>query len=393
MNSNMPWSRRAFLQSVGYTSALSVMKKAIPGYRVSSLNEPNSTPPAGFAYVGSGDDAASSSLQVFEVRGDHWHLKQTIPSRLPVSLALHPVRQFLYVANAVDEHEHLPRGTVEAYKIDVHDGSLVLINRQPLSLSGTRPRHIAVSPDGNHLVVAIHGGGTYNVLPIAPDGTMGRVSQILKEVGSGAHPVYQASAHPHTVVFNETGKYILATDEGCDRISVFAFQNGRMVRMRHAISKPVSGPAHLAIHPSGEFLYVSNTLDGSIDCYRWRAAMGELKHEQRVEVNQNSASWGAQPLAISSSGRVLYAASVDKGISVWGIGSATGRLSLLQRLSLANRSLRSLILSAGNRRIFATGGNQHEVFSIPVVAESGELGTAFAVAKTAEPRSMVVKYT
>src|SRR5580698_822721 len=126
MNSNMPWSRRAFLQSVGYTSALSVMKKAIPGYRVSSLNEPNSTSPAGFAYVGSGDDAASSSLQVFEVRGDHWHLKQTIPSRSPVSLALHPVRQFLYVANAVDEHEHLPRGTVEAYKIDVHDGSLVL---------------------------------------------------------------------------------------------------------------------------------------------------------------------------------------------------------------------------------------------------------------------------
>lgn len=393
MNSKMPWSRRAFLQGVGCTSALSVLNMAIPDAQASSSNEPDGISPARFAYVCSGNEAGLSGIQAFEVRGDQWHLKQTIPSRSPVSLALHPDRQFLYVANAVDEHEHLPRGTVEAYKINGHDGSLVLINRQPLSLSGIRPRHVAVSPDGNYLVAGIHGGGAYNVLPIAADGAIGEVSQILKEVGSGAHPVHQASSHPHTVVFDETGKYILATDEGCDRISVFAFRNGRMMRIGQAISKPVSGPAHLAIHPSGELLYVSNTLDGSIDCYRWRASMGELIHEERLVVNQNSASLEAQPLAISSSGRVLYAASADKGISVWTVDSATGKLSLMQRLSLANRSLRFLILSADNRRIFAADGNQQEVFSIPVDAESGELGTAFAVAKTAEPRSMVLKYT
>jgi 6-phosphogluconolactonase len=392
MKSNTPWSRRAFLQGVGYASAFSVLNKSTLGSKASLPIGPDATPLTGFAYVGSGDDAVSSEIHVFEMRGDHWKLRQSIPSRSPVSLSLHPNRQFLYVANAVDEYEKLPRATVEAYKIDARDGSLVLMNRQPLSLSGIRPRHVAVSPDGNYLVVAIHGGGAYNVLPIAPDGSVGRVSQILKEVGSGSHPVYQASAHPHSVAFDETGKHLLATDEGSDRISIFTFQNGRMARTLETLCKPVSGPGHLVKHTSGNFLYVSNTLDGSIDCYCWRADAGKMKHEQRIEMNRNTASGEAPHLVISSSGRILYAASVDEGISVWGIDSATGKLAFIQRLGLANRSLRSLILSVDNRRMFAADGKQHELLSIPVDAESGELGAAFIAAKTRSPRGLAVKY-
>jgi len=382
------------MQGMGYASALGVLSRAIP-----VPDGPNAIPLTGFGYLASAGDRASpadgvgaSGIHVFEVHGDHWNWKQSIPSLSPASLTLHPNQRVLYVANEVDEHENLPRGTVEAYKIHAHDGSLTPLNRQPLSLSGVKPRHVAVSPDGKYLVVAIHGGGAYNVLPIAFDGTLGRVSQILKEVGAGSHPDYQASAHPHTLMFDATGQHLLATDEGCDRLSVFAFQNGRMMRTGQAFSQPVSGPGQLASHPSGELLYVSNTFDGSIDCYRWHADVGRVEHQQRVMTSPKTAPCEARYLAISSSGRFLYTAFANEGISVWEIDPVTGKISVIQQGVLTNRSFRALILSPDNRRLFVSDAHQHELLSMPVHTGSGKLGTAFTIAATPSPGKVVIKY-
>jgi 6-phosphogluconolactonase len=394
MRPHTPWSRRAFLQGMGYTSALGVLNKAIP-----APGRSNAILPTGFAYLASSGEEAgeangvdTSGIHVFEVRGDDWYWKQTIPSRSPVSLVLHPNQQFLYAANAVDEYERLPRGTVEAYRIDAHSGSLALMNRKPLSLSGIMPRHIAISPDGNYLIAAIHGGGAYNVLALSPDGALGGVTQIVKEVGAGPHPVYQVSAHPHTIVFDATGRYILTADEGCDRISVFDFQHGRMIRTHQTVSLPVSGPGHMAKHPSGNFLYISNSLDGSIDCFKWDAGVGKIEHQRRVTPGPNTDPYKAKPLVISASGDFLYSVFANEGISVWKIDPVTGKLSLIQQEVLTNSSLSGLILSPDNRRLFVSDGRQHELLSMPVHAGSGKLGPPFTVARTPSPGSLVVKY-
>jgi 6-phosphogluconolactonase len=391
MNSNMRWSRRAFLQGVGYTSAFELLNRSIP-------HKKTEIPSLEFGYVASAgnrvataDGYSDSGIHVFEVRGDDWKWKQSLPSRLPASLALHPNRHVLYVANEIDEYEGLPRGTVEAYKINADEGTLAVMNRQPLSLSGVSPRHIAVSPDGNYLVAAIHGGGAYNVLPIGPDGVVGRVTQILKEVGAGTHPVNHTSAHPHTVVFDAKGQHLLATDEGCDRVSVFAFQDGELTRTALTSCRPASGPGHIAIHPSGRFFYVSNTLDGSIDCYHRDARVAEIKEARRASSSSTDASREGHHLTVSASGNILYATSASQGICVWKIDPVTGKLSLKQQCPVENRSLLSLGLTSDSRRAFAIDGQQEEILSIPVNAESGELGTASAVAKIAVPRCMVMR--
>ena len=117
-----------------------------------------------------------------------WRLSQTIGSNKPSCLTLHPSRKYIYVANEIDNYQGLPTGTIEAYSIDGRDGRLTLLNRQPLSLSAIAPRYVVVSPDGSRLIVAMHGGGSYNLLPIRTDGYLERVSGILKEVGSGPDP-------------------------------------------------------------------------------------------------------------------------------------------------------------------------------------------------------------
>jgi len=92
-----------------------------------------------FAYVASGE----GSLHVFSLRNGVWSRIQRVPSRAPACILLSPAQRTLYVANDVDVHEGLPRGTVEAFDIDPGNGWLTLLGRQPLSLSATHPRHMA----------------------------------------------------------------------------------------------------------------------------------------------------------------------------------------------------------------------------------------------------------
>src|SRR5579883_1953125 len=384
MSRNTSCSRRAFLQGIGYSSALGLLSKSIP-----AQNSLLPVTPIEFAYVASaGSCKDDSGIHVFEVRGGEWKWKQWVQSQAPTSLTLHPNRRALYVANEISEYRGLPRGTVEAYKIDANDGTLDQINRQPLSLSGVRPKHLAISPDGKYLIVAIHGGGAYNVLPIGLDGAIGRVAQILKETGSGPHAASQTSAHPHSSMFDPRGQYILATDEGCDRINVFAFQDGRIIPAARAACTPASGPAHLAIHPSGGFFYVVNRLGGSIDLYNWQALTTEMKHAQRIKISSASGLNYGQPFVLSRKGDMLYAAGTE-GISAWKIDSASGRLSLRQQKNLENRSLISLNFSP-NGNLFAIDHRRHQILSIPVHAESGESGPPITVADVSLPQSLMI---
>ena len=148
------WTRREFVRGAAGLVALPYLP--LPSPR--------------FAYVASGEGA----VHVFLVQGEHWTKIQRVSSPAPACVLLSPSRQTLYVANELEAHEGLPRGTVEAFRIDPLDGRLTLLSRRPLSLSATRPRHMALSPDGKLLAVAAYGGGIYNVFSVAEDGSLDR---------------------------------------------------------------------------------------------------------------------------------------------------------------------------------------------------------------------------
>ena len=184
MRDRLVWNRRDFLRMAG-CSSLGVVSARMPS-PFAPHQENNGVAPH-FAYVACAVSAANDSaheIRAFAVEGEKWRTIGAVASDHPSFLTLHPSERFLFAVNEVDRYENLPSGSVEAYAVDAKDGSITLLNRQPLSLSATSPRHCAVSPDGRSLVVAVHGGGAYNVLPIGEDGRLGRVSGILKEIGS-----------------------------------------------------------------------------------------------------------------------------------------------------------------------------------------------------------------
>jgi 6-phosphogluconolactonase len=341
-----------------------------------------------FAYVASG----AGSLHVFSLRGEVWSRIQRVPSRAPACILLSPAQRTLYVANEVDVHEGLPRGTVEAFQIDPGDGRLTLLGRQALSLSATHPRHMALSPDGKLLAVAAYGGGVYNLLPIAENGSVGAPSGIYKEAGCGWHAQLQASAHPHTLVFAATGCHLLSSDFGSDRLSVFAVEDGRLRRSMEKFAGEGSGAGACALHPAGKTFYAWHELENTLACYHYDAASGILgERVQRLAFPGSAGgAHSSKALALHPSGRMLYTAQATPNqLSAWCIDAENGMLSHAQHVLLGETT--RITVAPDGRSVFVLDGVSGSICRVTADPLTGDLGRKAKVAVVYEPRSLALK--
>jgi 6-phosphogluconolactonase len=351
LRSRGDWTRREFLRGAAGVVALRHLPSGVAGPQL--------------AYVASGEGV----LHVFSMQGEQWNRIQRVPSRAPACVLLCPAQRTLYVTNEVEVHEGLPRGTVESFRVDSLDGRLTLLNRQPLSLSATRPRHMALSPDGRLLAVAAFGGGIYNLFPIAKDGSLGPPGRIFKDVGFGAE-----SAHPHSLFFDADGRHLLSSDFASGRLSVFAVDEDRLRRRMHRSTGPGSGPAASVLHPSGSFFYTWHELESMLVCYRYDGGtVGET-------IERIPCSGGG--LGMHPSGRVLYTSQ-----GVWQIDVESGRLARTQDVSPGSGQI---AVTPGGESVYvlAAGGS---ICQVEADRMTGRLHRKTEVAAVNEPRSIAVK--
>jgi|SRR5579862_5982020 len=294
-------NRRRFLQTIAGAALSQTLHLPLCGALTRAGDRT-----ARFAYVGAYD-----GIWVYSITGDgSFSRLQTIASANPAAMAIRNWN--LYVVNCISAFAGLPRGTAESYGINAESGMLEFKNRVPLSLSAVDPRSIAVCPDGSAIVVGVHGGGAYNVLPIQADGSLGRVAGILKETGSGPH-WSQTSSHPAAVLFDSAGR-LLSVDQGTDNLNVFAVRKHDMSGIcRHNVASG-SGPTSIALHPKGDRFYVAQAFRPSISSFKYDTRSGKIvDHLQMVH---RSLGDGSALLAIHPSGEALYS-SHGRGIQGW----------------------------------------------------------------------------
>ncbi len=364
------WTRRQFGQAMAASSLL--------GWRALAA-APHS--PTELAFVGSSPKSNSGAIQVFRVSGSRWTAVQTIDAAAPAHLVAHPVLPVLYAVHAVGLWNNLPRGAISAYKIAPATGRLTLLHTQPLSLSATYPRHAAVSPDGRFLLATAERSSLYNLLPIAPDGTLEAPSAIRKEVGSGNSPQAKAAA-PRQAIFHPDGATILAADTGQETLSTFSFDRESMSLAHRQHAHPGAGPSCIALTPAGDWLYAQHATDGSITVHDTRARSGLEARPASKARHPGSATMAMHPggrFLVVADGATVSSAAIDTG---------TGHLSERASIRIA-KPLQLLTWSADGMQLLGIAQPSGQILRLVFEASCGIFGRPGSVAQVDAASSLL----
>ncbi|MBN8494255.1 MAG: lactonase family protein [Burkholderiales bacterium] len=322
-------------------------------------------------------DTATGALERVQVVGDLVN---------PSYLALGAGGRHLYTVHG-DESE------VSAFAIDRDSGRLRFLNRQ--STQGRNPVHLAFDPSGRFLVVSNHIGSSLAVLPVAADGSLQPLSQLVPLSGPiGPHRVEQQQSKPHFNPFDPSGRFVVVPDKGLDRIFSFRFIGGALVPadVPFAVTREGAGPRHLAFHPTRSLTYVVNELDSTVTTYRWHAESGALEPLQVLSslpttFTGNSRAAG---ITIDADGRTLYVSNRGHdSIGVFRIAEADGLLTLAGADASGGRTPRFFTLSPDGRLLYALNEDSDTIVAFHVDRTSGRLSPTGHAVKAGSPVTMV----
>jgi 6-phosphogluconolactonase (cycloisomerase 2 family) len=275
-------------------------------------------------------------------------------------------------ARAVLYAVHGDADYVSAFAIDGETGALRLISK--VASGGMNGVHQALDPTGQFWVVANYASGTVALLPVRPDGALDDVSQVLALPGAvGPHRTEQTIAHPHQVVFDPSGRFILVPDKGLDRVFVLRLDvgAGKLSLVGEATMRPGAGPRHMVFHPALPFAFVVNELDSTVATCRWHEATGVLEPLHLVSALPPDFFGASTTAAIVATrdGRHVYVSNRGQdGITRLAFDAGAETLTVRGWTPANGRDPRFMTLSPGDRLI--------------VAAEQGDRLSQFVIAKT-----------
>lgn len=336
-----------------------------------------------FAYVGGyttpDRDGRGNGINVFRVDERHgaWtHIQNLGGLENPSLFTLNRAGTRLYSV-------HGARTLMSAFAIDRASGHLTLLNQ--IDCGGANPVDSALDPTERFLVVANYAGGSAAVLPVGQNGELLPVSQSVVLPGSpGPDPKEQASSHPHAVVFDPTGEFVVVPDKGFDRVFFFRFAGGRLAFTEQGWVASAAGaaPRHAVFHPSLPILFVNNELDSTVTVYHWNAGLArELQVIGTVPGGHDGGNTTAE-IAVSADGRFLYVSNRGQdSIVQFEIAPASGLLTYIATVATGGSKPRFFTLAADGGRLYAANQNSDDITVFHVDQASGSLiGTGVRIA-------------
>lgn len=279
-----------------------------------------------------------------------------------------------------------------AFAVDRGTGRLAFLNQR--STDGRNPVHLALDPSESCLVVTNHLGASLAVLPIAGDGSLEPLAQLVSISGPlGPHRVEQQQAKPHFNPFDPSGRFLIVPDKGLDRVFSYRFEGGVLtpaiapfVRAREG-----AGPRSAVFHPGKALAYVVNELDSTLTTYRFDAASGELAPLHIVPTlpptfTGNSRAAG---IAIDAAGRCVYTSNRGAdSIAMFRLDAETGLPVFVEAVPTLGRTPRFFTLSPDGRLLFALNEDSDTIVVFDVDRD-GRLAAPRQVATCGSPVCMI----
>lgn len=286
----------------------------------------------------------------------------------PSYLAVNAAGTVLYAVSEQDE------GRVYAYAIEPGSKALRLLGSRPTG--GGAPCYVSVAPQEDYIFVSNYTGGNVNVFPLNPDGSLQDMSSQVKHEGSGIRADRQDAPHPHSVIPDKTGEHVLVCDLALDQIVFYRVEEGKLVTHREVDLPPGSGPRHLAIHPSRQWIYLVNELNNTVTVFADDEQQGNLKILQNVSSLPEHYTAGSDDTAadihVSPCGRYLYVSNRGHdSIALFHIDNATGLLEAEDWVISGGRTPRNFAIISG--MLLAANQNSGNIVSFRIDSESGRL--------------------
>lgn len=344
-----------------------------------------------FAYVGSFTTpkriARGDGIHTYraEPATGKWTHIQHIPDLLnPSFLVLGRDERYLYSVHGDADY-------ATAFTLDAQTGLAAPLNRA--STGGNNGVRQAIDRSGRFLVVANYASGSVAVLAIAEDGSLKDQHQLVPLEGEcGPHEVEQTSSHPHDVVFDPTGRFVLLPDKGLDCIFVFRFDetSGRLspAKSEPVKSRPGAGPRHVAFHPALPIAWVLNELDSTTTAYDWNRESGDLHPIQSISTlpTDFTGSNTAAEITVSPDGRFVYCSNRGHdSIAQYAANPETGLLTSAGWQSTQGNGPRFITLDPAGCFLYAANENSDTVVTFKVDADSGALSPTGQIIKAGSP--------
>ena len=327
------------------------------------------------AYVGSFTTAQRKAhgdgIHVYRVdpaTGDWTHVQHIGDLVNPSFLALSPDQRFLYSVHGDEDY-------ATAFALDPATGQARLLNRA--ATGGKNGVHDAVDPSGKFLVVANYASGSVAVLPIAPDGSLKDQQQVVQLPGEpGPHKVEQVSSHPHDIVFDPSGRFVLVPDKGLDRVFVFRFDGatGRLdpTDQGSVKTRPGAGPRHLAFNPTSPIVWVLNELDSTIATYSFDTQNGALKPLQVMSTLPDEFTGYSTAAEIAVKPGTVYASNRGDDSVAWFKVFPNGTLKIFGWQHTLGKTPRFIGLDPAMRNLYAANEQSDTVVTLAIDQLTGK---------------------
>jgi 6-phosphogluconolactonase len=266
---------------------------------------------------------------------------------------------------AVSEVAAWREGVVTAYRFDRAGRRLDYVNKQPAL--GSVTAHNSLTRDGSKLLVANYGEGaggpdqSVAVLGIRDDGGLTPPLGSIRHEGTGPDPARQERSHAHSVTETVAGGLCIVADLGLDLLAAYRIEpDGRLTPVARTATAPASGPRHLALHPNGRFVFVSNELDSTVAALALDPATGALALIDTQPAVPAEAREGNYPadIQLSPDARFLYASNRGHdSIATFAVDQATGRLARIDLTPCGGPTPRNLCLTPSGRHLFSANQN------------------------------------
>jgi len=241
----------------------------------------------------------------------------------PIGIAVNSGGQFLFVLNQGSASPAVP-ASISVFNIDQTRGLLSPISGSPFafaSLSAPNPQFLAISPTQGFLYVSNGTAGNISAFAI---GASGALTELGSPVSLGAGAVAAGLA------IDPKGQFLYAADSANNKIASFNVAGGPLAAVGSfpAGTKPVA----VTVDNTSSFVYAAN--QGSNDVSAFTTASGALTQVAGSPyLVQPTGSVGTpQPifLTVDVSNTFLYVANFgSSSISAFGIKSSDGTLGLI----------------------------------------------------------------